>query len=336
MIVLFLFFTIPANAKDSFEPVIQTGHKYPVFAIAISDDNKNIITGSFDQTIKIWNTKTGGLIKTIANGSPVYSVSMTKDRKYIVSGSDDRTIKIWSFDTGKMIRKINAYSKTINYAAVYPDNKSIISYGDNTLKFWELNTGKLVKKMKIKGLAAISITSDGKYIISGNADKTISVIDLVTGKLIRKLKGHNDCINSTRVSLDGKYIVSCSGYISLDKRSKDNSVKVWELNTGNLVRTFTGHASYISSVAISPDNQYVISGSGDNTIKIWSLKSGKPVNKLKGHYSEVCALAVTDDNQLYSQRKLGLKGQNMGLKFRQSVYYACRCIRCRMEYFIDL
>ncbi|MGK7901848.1 MAG: WD40 repeat domain-containing protein [Hormoscilla sp.] len=51
--------------------------------------------------------------------------------------------------------------------------------------------------------------------------------------------------------------------------SNDNTIKIWNLRSGRLLRTLTGHSGPVRSVAISPDGQLLASGSNDNTIKIW-------------------------------------------------------------------
>src|ERR1017187_9990740 len=58
--------------------------------------------------------------------------------------------------------------------------------------------------------------------------------------------------------------------------SGENSIKVWSVPTGRLVRTFAGHTAFIWSVAFSPDGSRIVSGSEDQTIRIWDLASQAP------------------------------------------------------------
>ena len=77
------------------------GHKSCVNSVAISSDNKYIVSGSHDKTIKIWSLKTGLLINTLAgHSSSVNSVVISSDNKLLVSGSSDKTIKIWNVESG--------------------------------------------------------------------------------------------------------------------------------------------------------------------------------------------------------------------------------------------
>ena len=91
------------------------------------------------------------------------------------------------------------------------------------------------------------------------------------------------------ISSDNSKIVSASW---------DDTIKVWELNTGRLLNTLEGHSSAVYSVAISSDNSKIVSGSGrwDKTIKVWDLNTGKLLNTLEGHSSWVSSLAISSDN----------------------------------------
>ncbi len=78
--------------------------------------------------------------------------------------------------------------------------------------------------------------------------------------LLLTLTGHKQIVDSVAISPDGQTLVS---------GSYDETIKVWELSTGKLIRTLTGHADAVWSVAISPDGQSLVSGSQDKTIKVW-------------------------------------------------------------------
>ncbi len=73
-------------------------------SVAFSKDDKYIISGSEDKSIKIWERETGREIKTLKGHSHmVTSVAFSKDDKYIISGSWDNSIKIWEQETGSVI-----------------------------------------------------------------------------------------------------------------------------------------------------------------------------------------------------------------------------------------
>lgn len=76
--------------------------------------------------------------------------------------------------------------------------------------------------------------------------------------------GHGSYVNSVAISVDQKYIVSCGD---------DKTSRIWNAETGQLIRTVVGHESYINSVAVSSDMKFFASGSDDSIIKLWNLET---------------------------------------------------------------
>lgn len=167
---------------------------------------------------------------------------------------------------------------------------------DNTIKIWGVKDGKLLRTLQghTDIVTSVAISPDGKYIVSGSGkrDGTIKVWKLINSNLINTIKGHSLLISSTAITPDGKYIVS-GGW--------DNKIKIWELESGSLVKEFEEHEGnlnkekegFVNSVAISPDGKYIVSGSGDNTIKVWRLEDGSWVRTLNGHEGPILSVAIS-------------------------------------------
>ena len=79
--------------------------------------------------------------------------------------------------------------------------------------------------------------------------------------------------------------------------SGDNTLKLWDLESGQCLRTFEGHTSAVFSVCVHPDGQWIVSGSWDKTLKLWDLASGECLRTFEGHAGEVNSLAIHPDGQ---------------------------------------
>ncbi|MGD1909292.1 MAG: AAA family ATPase [Rivularia sp. (in: cyanobacteria)] len=108
------------------------------------------------------------------------------------------------------------------------------------------------------------------------------------GRLLRTLRGHNGAVLAVTVTPNGRYLISAS---------KDHTIKVWNLQTGEELFTLSGHNDWVLTLAVTPDSKQIISGSKDKTIKIWSLETGKELFTLKNHTRKVNVLAVTSDGK---------------------------------------
>ena len=103
---------------------------------------------------------------------------------------------------------------------------------------------------------------------------------------LKTLEGHTDEVYSVAYSPDGTKIVS---------GSHDNTIKIWDANTGQCLKTLEGHSLDVNSVAYSPDGTKIISGSYDNTIKIWDANTGQCIKTLEGHSNVVISVAFSPD-----------------------------------------
>lgn len=80
--------------------------------------------------------------------------------------------------------------------------------------------------------------------------------------------------------------------------SLDDTIKVWNLNTGELLLNMTGHNRGVNTIAISPDGRTLVSGSDDYTVRVWSFLNGALLGALTGHSRDVNAVAISPDGKL--------------------------------------
>jgi WD40 repeat protein len=188
-----------------FKPfLMEKGHTSSASSIAISPDGKYIVSGSGDNTIKIWDFKTAKCLNTLEEHTRnIHSIAISPDGKYIVSGSFDNTIKIWDFKTAKCLNTLEGHTSWVISIAISLDGKYIVSgSSDNTIKIWDFKTGLCLKTLEgheeEKEVNSIAISPDGKYIVSGSEsyDSTIRIWDFKTFEYIYTID------NSYQISID--------------------------------------------------------------------------------------------------------------------------------------
>ncbi len=80
--------------------------------------------------------------------------------------------------------------------------------------------------------------------------------------------------------------------------SLDDTIKVWNINTGELLLNMTGHTRGVNTITISPDGRTLVSGSDDYTVRVWSFLNGALLGALTGHSRDVNAVAISPDGKL--------------------------------------
>jgi hypothetical protein len=266
------------------------GHLEAVYSVKFSPDGKRIVSGSEDNTLKVWDAQTGQELLTLKGHSfAVSSVSFSPDGKRIVSGSSDKTVRVWDLETGQETLKEHSFA--VSSVSFSPDGKRIVSGSeDNTLKVWDAQTGQ--ETLTLKGhsgtVFSVSFSPDGKRIVSGSWDKTLKVWDAQTGQEMLTLKGHSDYVRSVSFSPDRKRIVS---------GSDDNSLKIWDAQTAAEMLTLKGHSDFVQSVSFSPDGKRIVSGSSDKTVRIWDLETGQETLRLKRHSTTVYSVSFSPDGK---------------------------------------
>ena len=156
-----------------------TGHTGSVNSVALSADGQTLASGSYDETIKVWNLSTGQEVRTLTGHTDVvWSVAISADGQTLVSGSWDQTIKVWNLSTGQEVRTLTGHTDAVYSVAISADGQTLVSgSSDRTIKVWNLSTGQEMRTLKghTGSVDSVALSADGQTLVSGSNDKTIKV-----------------------------------------------------------------------------------------------------------------------------------------------------------------
>ncbi|HEX8565308.1 MAG TPA: TIR domain-containing protein [Pyrinomonadaceae bacterium] len=265
---------VAENADQIIFDKVLKGHTNSTASVAITADGKLIVSGSFDKTIRVWETESGKCLSVLKDkANPVLSVAITADGKLIVSGSLDKTVRVWETESGKCLSVLKGHTDSPYGVGITADGKLIVSgSNDNTVRVWETESGKCLSVLKghTNYVRSVAITADGKLIVSGSWDTTIRVWETASRACLSVLRGHIDKVFGVAITADGKLIVSSSA---------DNTVRVWETESGKCLSVLEGHTGNTYGVAITADGKLIVSGSLDTTIRVWDLSNFSRIKK---------------------------------------------------------
>ncbi|KAK8134167.1 hypothetical protein PG984_006179 [Apiospora sp. TS-2023a] len=249
----------------------EEGHQECVYSLQFNSEY--LVSGSRDQSIRIWNMQTRRLVRAPLRGhvGSVLCLQFESDPEddLIVSGSSDSDVILWKFSTGEAIQRLRR-AHTESVLNVKFDKRILVTCSkDKTIKIFNrtpLRAGDLGYG-SVNGVSPVPINIRHP----DHEDYALSQLPIKPPYTqIGCLEGHGAAVNAVQIC--GNEIVSASG---------DRHIKVWDWPQQVCRRTFLGHNKGIACVQY--DGRRIVSGSSDNEVKVFDRETGLEVASLRAH-----------------------------------------------------
>lgn len=281
--------------------VVPIGHTAPIDLGLFSPSGQFILTGSRDETAKLWQVKSGQLICSLeGHTGTIYAIDFSADEEYIITGSGDGNIKLWETRSGQLRKTMRAHGKAVTASQFSPpcpvstncpfgNGEYFVSGGgDSTVKLWQTHTQQLIRTFRgHRGfITAAAFSPNSSYILTASQDSTARIWDTATGQVRHEFSGHMGSINTIDISFDGSRVLTAS---------TDGTVKIWDSVSGSLLHTLAEHQGAVEDAAFSPDGGSVLSGGADGLAHCWNTVTGELLYSLQGHGRVINAVAFSPD-----------------------------------------
>lgn len=177
--------------KQAYENVIKkrklqilNGHSNAVFSLSFCNSKKYLLSGSFDETIRLWSTLLKETIMVCkGHFSPVFSVKFSPLTYYFASGGGDKTAKIWTLNSNYPMRQFVGHLSDVEIVTFHPNGFYLItSSNDKTIRMWCIESGECVRifvnKSEFGYVNTINFTSNGKLLLA-SSESTLMIYDIV-------------------------------------------------------------------------------------------------------------------------------------------------------------
>jgi WD40 repeat protein len=279
----------PKDDPDDDKPLPPKKH---VNFAEFSPDGGRIVTASFDNTARIWDTATNTVLHELTGHTDtVWTARFSPDGKRVVTASDDHSVIVWDADTGTQVLGPLQHPDRVDYAAFSPDGKRIVTAADdNIARIWDAVTGK--ELLDLRGhthwVTSAVFSPDGKRVVTASYDMTAIIWNAETGDQIKVLRGHNGRLNGAAFSPDGRRVVTASW---------DDTARVWDAESGVQLAVMRGDTDWLISAVFSADGRRVLTSSWDGTARLWDAWTGAPIAVFNGHRDKVTYASFSPDNK---------------------------------------
>jgi len=259
--------------------------------IAFSADGQTFAATDWDKdkAVVFWN-----------QGQQAISWSNTKDicfspqqPEILLMGSSTQGLAIWNVQTNSYkYRRFEkcptggvhnvTFSPTGQHFACYQANKGIY--------VWQLAGTALPTyqwQAKTPEITSLAFSRNSQFLITGGTDRYLIWLNIIRGKQIRTLKTPS-AINQVTCSPIDNLVVTAHN---------DETIRVWNLLTGQLIRTLDKHLGNVTTIAFSLDGRFLVSGGTDKNIFLWRIADGTLLQTLRTHSERVNRVAFSPDGK---------------------------------------
>ncbi|RCH89026.1 hypothetical protein CU097_006939 [Rhizopus azygosporus] len=277
---------------------ILTGHSRGVRALQF--DDAKLVTGAMDNTLKIWNYHTGQCIRTL-EGHTGGVLSLHFDSRILASGSTDHTIRVWNFDIGECCTLVG-HSEWVNSVRICQQGQMLISSSDDaTIRLWDLHSRSCIQVYR-GHVGQVQVALPSPHGFKHRLKSKTSLPERSTEQqqvfVQRTSCSNTEVIRPTPATYPNNAEPfkpsqsTASDLPIIISSSLDNTIKIWDLHSGQCLRTLFGHIQGIWGLDF--DKLHIVSGSHDKTLRIWDTETGRCLYALEGHSSPVTAVALSD------------------------------------------
>jgi len=310
IMIIGLYFSLPTK------PTVTklSGHTRDVNSVSWSPSGTQIVSGSNDDTLRIWDVASGTELKTLSgHEDTIYSVSWSPDGTQIASssggvmGNGDNSVRIWDAASGVEISRLSGSVWEVSSVDWSPDGRYVVSGSINmngknsTVRVWDVTNGAEWSHLPDYVFSAWSVSwsPDGRHVaigsggLLGGGETVVLVWDVVDRQEVTHLFKNRELDTPIRFRSTPIYSsdsVEWSPDGTQLAASTNRTVRIWDFASEKQVKNLSGHENRVEGVSWSPDGSQIAAGFGnyssdrdatlDGAVYIWDVASGERVDRL--------------------------------------------------------
>lgn len=246
--------------------IVQTfqGHQKVVWSVALSPDGQTAVTGSEDQTLRLWDVASGLELDRFAANGIFSCVRYSADGTQVYATNWDGMVRIWKHADGKLGEPLTYPFNAVPLDIVLLSDDAF-AFGNVAGKVFVCDASTGIIRQTLEGhsgwVHGVCVLNEGLQIVSASHDSTLLLWDPGTAKAVRVYLGHQGGVNEVRALPEGRRFLSCGA---------DGTLRLWDSRSGRELARGKGYGG-LRALSTAPDGKSCVSAGLDGSLLEWEL-----------------------------------------------------------------
>uniref|UniRef100_A0A914UU80 NWD1/2-like winged helix-turn-helix domain-containing protein n=1 Tax=Plectus sambesii TaxID=2011161 RepID=A0A914UU80_9BILA len=273
--------------------------KEPVTELHLTQDSTRLLSGNSVGVVSVWDMANGSLIRSYeGHDAEICGIQTVADNSRVLSMDLADNLHVWMLELVEDpdIETTFTFKGPRGLIKLCPNDRDLVARlatNAKEVKIWTLGEETITPRAKIyhnEEITCMSVTSNGRLLVTGSMDQSLKVWDIETGFLTQVLVGHEDAVHCCAIADDERIVVSGAA---------DKMVMIWEVETGDTLHTLGGHKdSTISAVGVTSDGAVAFSADKNGWVQAWDAENGRLLSCFSAHRPVLELVPSFDANRI--------------------------------------
>jgi serine/threonine protein kinase len=260
-----------------------------VLSVGFAGQGRTALASRYSHVALRWDLGTGEALPSLTGEPfrPFDRTAYSQDGRLALSAGQDAVLRLWDVDSGQQTAHFAGPPEVVHCMVLSPDSRLAATAGggqfvdrdkgpqrarDFSVRIWDLEARTELRRLEGHRafVWSVAFSADGRWLLSGGADKLVQLWEVQTGKPIRRFDPPHSIL-ALAFSPDGRRALS---------GSSDTFVRLLDVETGRELCRYQGHTKAVRAVAFSPNGRLALSGGADGTVRLWQVpRDGESVPK---------------------------------------------------------
>jgi hypothetical protein len=282
---------VSSQSADLTQVPRLTGHNGAINAVALADQGRWIVSAGSDGTLKIWNTGSGALVRTIELDEGA-ATALAVDERRALTGHKGGAVVLWDLDRAEKLAVVQHRAPISSLTLTGDPNRFFAASQDGAVALFDVrspNTPAPLSDDVETGAQLLALARSRGLLVTGGRDRNIRLWRTDSLSVARTWRTNPEGVVALDITPAGRTIASAGS---------DGRVRLWTASSARVQRTIDAHQGRVTALAFAPNGGLLATAGEDGDVKVWNVRSGRNAPRtLRGHTGPVRAVSFSSDGQ---------------------------------------